>query len=294
MAIYNVEGREREYDDYVDPYQPTPQNINLPLTPMPNVPAGNLPTPAPTTTAGPRPYGPGVYTDPKTQPPFAAPAGTTWKYDPANGWYPGSNEIQWTGGTDTTGGTTTGGASGAFDYGRAPGPLPFSPYASMEPFKFSQGPLGFEPFSYESFRPSSWEDAEKEPGFQESQSRLAKMIQNTAAYRGILRSGATVGDLGTYLDQNKGQNFQQFDARRFRDYGANRDNAFGAWSANTGAKADTWSRNLGNEQFAYGQAATENDRGNNFRFNTEKAAFDDIMSRWTTLVNATTQLARPV
>ena len=313
MPIYDVEGREREYDDTVDTYNPNVQSTIGDPPPKPGdkrlgangvwetwdgstwVPDTVAPptiTPPPTTggdTNQPKPYGPGVYMDRNSPPPFAAPPGLKWKFDEANGWYPGSDYVGKTSGDDTP--TTP---PGAFDYGRDPNSLPFSPYQSMAPFSFSQGPLTFEPFSYKDFEQSSWEDAEKEPGFAESQSRLAKMIQNTAAYRGILRSGATIGDLGTYLDQNKGQNFQQFDARRYRDYGANRENAFGAWAANTGAKADTWSRNLGAEQFGYGQAATENDRGNNFRFNTEKANMDDLLSRWTTLVNSATSLARPV
>ena len=287
MAIYNVDGREREYDDYVDPYQPP---VAAPPAP---VPSPTVVTQPPPTTGGhtPPPYGPGVYMDPNSPPPFAAPSGLTWKFDAANGWYPSGN---YGGDNNDVPGPAPDPTGGAFDYGRDPGALPFSPYSQMAPFSFSQGPLTFEPFSYESFAPSSWEDAEKEPGFAESQSRLAKMIQNTAAYRGILRSGATIGDLGTYLDQNKAQNFQQFDARRYRDYGANRENAFGAWAANTGAKADTWSRNLGAEQFGYNAGATENDRKNNYTFNTEKAGFDDLLSRWTTLVNSATSLARPV
>lgn len=168
-----------------------------------------------------------------------------------------------------------GGGGGNFDYGR-PMENQFSPYREMAPFVFSQGA-----FSYQPFAGSSWDDAQKEPGFQKSQERLAKMIQNTAAYRGVLRSGATIGDLGTYLDQNQGQNFQQFDTRNFRNWSANRENA-----------ADAWSRNLGAEQWSYGQQANENQNFNNYRFNTEKATADDLLSRWSALINSTTALAK--
>lgn len=320
MAIYNVDGREREYDDYVDPYQPP---VAAPPAP---VPSPTVVTQPPPTTGGhtPPPYGPGVYMDPNSPPPFAAPSGLTWKFDAANGWYPSGN---YGGDNNDVPGPAPDPTGGAFDYGRDPGALPFSPYQEMAPYQ-PQPYREMEPFqsalpkfSYADYVPgqftqSSWTDAEAEPGFAEAQSRLSKMIQNTAAYRGILRSGATIGDLGTYLDQNKSQNFQQFDARRYRDFGANEASKFNGWSANRNNAADAWNKNLGveqytydqrmadnagfnanrisNDQFGYGQAANENDRGNNFRFNTEKASFDDLLSRWTTLVNSATTLARPV
>lgn len=177
-------------------------------------------------------------------------------YMTPNGWVSGSPRSGGGGG----GGGGMGGGSGQFDYGRPPGLLNFSPYNTLPGFQV-------EPFGG-----SSWEDAEREPGFKEAQERLAKMIQNTAAYRGIVRSGATIGELGTYLDQNKGQNFQQFDARNYRN----------------------WQGNQGQRQFAYGQQVGENERFNNYRFNTEKASFDDMLSRWQELVRSTTSLARPI
>jgi len=214
--------------------------------------------------------------------------GTTWvRYDK-----PGSGRDPNEGGDVPVVGQSPGQSpvqsTGQFDYGR-PMENQFSPYVPMAPFVYSGGPLTIEPFT-ETFKPSSWADAENEPGYAEAQARLAKMIQNTAAYRGVLRSGATIGDLGTYLGQNKSQNFQQFDARNFRNFNSRRE----TWAGNAGVKADTWSRNVGNEQFAYGQAAQDNDRGNNYRFNTENANFNDLLSRWTTLVNSATSLARPV
>ena len=292
MAVENwwEEPRENYPGWYDGGGPPVGDPVDYTVTP----PAAAAPTPAPTapppggTTPPPgaRVGGPGGM-DPNVKPDWPAGDGMVWKFDPANGWYPSRTDIVTTEGPTNGDGTTTG--SGQFDYGRAPGLLPFSPYSQMAPFAYSGGPLTVEPFS-ETFAPSSWEDAEKEPGFAESQARLAKMIQNTAAYRGILRSGATIGDLGSYLDQNKSQNFQQFDARNFRNFNARRD----TWAANAGVKADTWSRNVGNEQFGYGQAANENDRKNNYTFNTEKSSFDDLLSRWTTLVNSATTLARPV
>lgn len=209
--------------------------------------------------------------------------GTTPETDRQNGLVGGYYDANgtWVSGSPTStgggGGGGIGGGSGKFDYGRPEGLLPYSPYREMAPFNFSGGK-----FAYPEFKGSSWEDAEKEPGFAAAQDRLRKQIESGAAYQGILRSGMTLGRLDSVLDTNRGQNFANFDARNFRNWSANRDNA-----------ADAWARNLGAEQFSYGQQVSENERFNNYRFNTESDSFKDMLSRWQTLIGATTALARP-
>ena len=126
-------------------------------------------------------------------------------------------------------------------------------------------------------------DAEREPGFDKSQARLSKQVQNSAAYRGMVRSGMTIGDLDSVLDSNRGQNFAQFDARRFRNWQGNRDDKFRGWNANLG---------VDREKYQFG--ATENDRRNNFRFNTERESFANELARWQEQVRSITSLAKPV
>ena len=167
----------------------------------------------------------------------------------------------------TYGGGGMDGGSGQFDYGRPMGNQ-FTPYT----------PFRAEKFSYGDFRPSTRTDLydnEKNPGFAAAQQRLQKQIEGGSAYQGMLRSGMTFDRLGSILGNNEESQFKAFDDRNFRDWGANRENQFGAWSANTG------------------MAERDNQRMNDFRFNTEKSTADDLLSRWQQLVQSTTQLAMP-
>jgi hypothetical protein len=158
--------------------------------------------------------------------------------------------------------------SGKFDYGRPEGMLPFTPYSS----------LVYDKFNFGNFKPTNREDLYNEeinPGFGRGQQRLQKQIEGGAAYQGMLRSGMTFDRLGSILGNNEESQFKALDDRNFRNWGANRENQFGAWTANTGL------------------AERENERSNNFRFNTENASFSDMLSRWQQLVQSATQLAKP-
>lgn len=184
-------------------------------------------------------------------------------------------------------------ATGTFSYDGGP-TANFGSYQSAGEFVPRNATFNFTPFSYGAFPGSSWEDAEKEPGFDKSQERLRKMVENSAAYRGVLRSGMTIGDVGTYLDQNKSQNFQQFDARNFRNWGANRDNAFSAWNANLNASRNKFLDEYGIDKDIYGFRAQDIDRGNNYNFNTKSAELNNELAKWTAMVNSLTTLGRPV
>lgn len=183
-------------------------------------------------------------------------------------------------------------AKSTFNYEGGP-QANFSPYMSPGPFTPRNATFSYQPFSYEAFKPSSWEDAEKEPGYQQAQDRLAKMVQSSAAYKGVLRSGSTIGDLSSVLDANKSQNFQQFDTRNFRNWGANRDNAFGSWSANLTAARNKFLDEYGIDKDIYSFHAQDVDRNNNYNFNTENASLQAELQKWTAMVNSLTSLGRP-
>lgn len=203
-------------------------------------------------------------------------------------WVNGSPTGSAGGGSDYT---TPPAGTGQFDYGPQP---TYRGYQSIAPFAFSQGPFKFNEFSYEPFPGSNWNDAEKEPGYAESQERLRKQVEAGAAYQGILRSGMTLGKLDSVLDTNKGQNFAQFDARNFRNYSANRENALGNWKSNLDAALAAWQNNLGMEQYTYGKNFEQNTNQNNYNYNVDNALAQDALARWQTLVNSATTLARPV
>lgn len=214
--------------------------------------------------------------------------------------------------TDTIPLTTanTGGGGGSTvgsgpDYSQM---LPYSPYQAYGRFTPRNGTFTVEPFvddapfSYEAYKPSSYADLENQPGFAESQNRLRKEIEAGAAYRGVVRSGMTLGDLWTGLDTNKAQRFADFDNRRFRDYSANRANAFDTYRTNRNNRLETWTANLGAnrnkfldeygiDRDVYDRGAAENERFNNYRYNTERDSFADALARWTEQVRSLTSIS---
>ena len=215
------------------------------------------------------------------------------------------------------GGTTTiaaaPGADGetatAFDWPawQSAGPLPELGQAG--PFKPRTDTFEYEPFAYDPYTASSWEDAEKEPGYGASREQLRKQIEAGAAHRGMLRSGMTIGDLYTGLDSLGQQNFSNFDNRRFRNYSENRRGALDTWAGNLNAKAQKFGLELGvdrdvydryaqdvdrgnaNRLGLYDRNATDVDRGNNYRYNVASSQFQDMLSRWQERVRSLTSIA---
>jgi hypothetical protein len=169
--------------------------------------------------------------------------------------------------------------------------LPFSPYHEYGPLTPRDATFDFEPFSYEPFTKTSYADLENQPGYKEEQARLQKQIEAGAAHRGIVRSGMTIGDIWNGLDTNKSQRFSEFDNRRVRDYQVNRGNAFENWGANLGANRNKFLDEYGIDRDIYDRGATENDRANNYRFNTEKSSFDASLDKWKTMVDSLTRIS---
>ncbi|CAB4200398.1 hypothetical protein UFOVP1601_47 [uncultured Caudovirales phage] len=213
-------------------------------------------------------------------------------YDRANGLVGGymRNGV-WVNGSPSSsaGGTTkTIGAPSGTDETRTAFDWPG--YQSAGPFTPRNSTFDYTPFSYDPYTASSWSDAEKEPGYEASRGQLKKQIESGAANRGMLRSGMTLGDLYTGLDSLGQQNFSNFDNRNFRNYSANRENAFGNWSGNLAAKAQKFGLELGVDKDIYDRNATDVDRGNNYRYNVASSQFQDMLSRWQEKVRSLTNI----
>ena len=259
------------YDDYLtDPY--TPEGTGSDGSqgappPAAAAPSADNPTTNNTNTDTYDPMKDRSKTPPKRD-------GFIWEWDERNGRW--MEYVDPAAGRKTPGGETAPpvpvGTIGQPNWGESG---PFDPYQSPGAFKPRQDTFQFDPYT-----PSSWEDAENEPGFRQSQDRLRKEIEAGAAYRGMLRSGMTLTDLDTGLGSSRRQNFESFDSRRFRNYSANRDNAFGAFTANYGIDRDIYDR-----------GAQDVDRGNNYRFNVSSQKFQDALARWQEQVRSITSIA---
>lgn len=183
-----------------------------------------------------------------------------------------------------TGGPGTGGPRGGGDpfsgdsWGGMAPMLPFPEYESAGPFTPRRDTFAFDPFT-----PSSWADAENEPGYRASRDQLRKQVEAGAAHRGMVLSGMTIGDVYKNLDALSQQNFSQFDDRRFRNWTGNRDLA-----------ATKFGLELGVDRDIYDRRATDIDRRNNYRFNVADASFKDALARWTERTRSLTEMARPI
>lgn len=162
--------------------------------------------------------------------------------------------------------------------GRKPGEmLPFPQFQSAGPFTPRRSTFEFDPYTA-----SSWTDAENEPGYKDSRLELRKMTEQGAANRGVLRSGATIGEVYKNLDALGQQNFSQFDNRRYRNWSGNRDLA-----------ASKFGMELGVDRDVYDRGAADIDRGNNYRYNVANATFGDDLARWQEQVRSLTTLGKP-
>ena len=187
------------------------------------------------------------------------------------------------GGPKTTPPPASGGSMG--------GPTNFDPYESAGPFQPRRDTFNFTPFSYDPYTASSWEDAEKEPGYDVARKQLRSQIESGAAGRGMLRSGMTLKDIYTGLDSLGQQNFSNFDNRRFRNYSANREGAFQTWGGNLGADAQKFALEYGVDRDVYDRAATNADRKNTYGLDTTRSMMNDALQRWQEQVRSLTNIA---
>lgn len=207
----------------------------------------------------------------------------------ANGVWVNGSPTSSAGGSDGSGGA----AFAPIDGGGGPA-VSYPTYQSAGAFAPRRDTFAYPDFAFDAFTPSNWSDAENEPGYKDSRDMLRKQVEQGAANRGILRSGMTLGDVYKNLDNYGQQNFAQFDARRFRNYDANRKGAFDAYTTNYGKERNKFLDEYGIDKDIYGYKATDVDRSNNYAFNVADAQNKDALARWQEQVRSLTTLGRPV
>lgn len=106
-------------------------------------------------------------------------------------------------------------------------------------------PFQFDPFSYEAFKAPTLAEAQSEPGFDYALNQGIKAFENSKAYLGTYKTGATIKGLNDYARNMANQNYDRVFDRAGQTYDRNRGNAFGTWSANRANAADTYVTNYG-------------------------------------------------
>lgn len=230
------------------------------------------------------------------------PGGTAFNPTPGTpGWNPQTQA--WIPGTATD--TTTGGGGGTYGQGGGSNfafptftPPVYTPGAPFTPGQFAAPPA----FSYKDFSAPTLADAQNAPGYQFAVSEGRKALENSAAARGVLRTGGTLKDLFSWGDKFAEQNYGNVFNQASQTYGTNRNNAADTYRTNYGISKDVFDTNYGASKDAWSmnnQSGLDTFdrlyRGSVDAFNPSFQAaslkFSDLYNRDRDKLNALTQLS---
>lgn len=239
MSGYVPPEYRRSDGDYYDPYDPPDpyEGRGVDLTPKQVDPNAWL-------------YDPNA--DPSGFP--ALPGGRQWAWNGrqwtavAGGAGPAAPTAPTTGGDYTPPGGYGGGGGG--DYGGYQLPnrssLASLNYPTLNLPRAEAPPaFSYGDFSFEGFKAPTLEDAQNEPGFDYALKQGVKAFENSKAFSGTYKGGATIKGINDYARNMANQNYGQVFERQGQAYDRNRGNAFGNWSANRNNAAENYMTNYG-------------------------------------------------
>jgi hypothetical protein len=177
------------------------------------------------------------------------------------------------------------------------------PYQAGASFA-APGQFSFPAFSYADFKAPTAEEAAQNPGYQFALDQGRKALENSAAAKGVLRTGGTLKDLFSWGNQFGERNYNDVFGRDLTTYGTNRANAFGEWSANRDNAAGNFATNYGVTRDSFDRGETQRNTQNewNYRgatdtfnplFRGSELKFADLYNRWRDQLASLTDLARP-
>lgn len=157
-------------------------------------------------------------------------------------------------------------------------------------------------FSYGEFQAPTLAEAQNRPGYQFALDQGRKALENSAAARGVLRTGGTLKDLFSWGDKFGEQNYGAQFNQDLTGYTTNRENAADAYRLNYGISKDVFDTNYGSSRDAWDRANQSGldtydrlYRGSLDQFNpnyqTASLKFSDLYQRDRDKLNALTQLA---
>lgn len=154
-------------------------------------------------------------------------------------------------------------------------PAPFFP--EFTPPQYQQG-TAYQPPP--AFVAPTMDQALSDPGYQFGVQQGQRMLEGSAAARGLARTGGTMKSLIDYGQQAAQQ-----------QYGQVYDRAAGEWARNYQVGRDAWNANeqQRQQQNAWNYQGAQD--AFNSRFRGRELTFDDLYKRWATNVNVQAQLA---
>lgn len=144
-------------------------------------------------------------------------------------------------------------------------------------FQFQRAPIAGVPPAFHPSRPMpifkafanpTLEEAKNEPGFQLANQMGVQGIENSAAGRGLLRSGGTLKDILQYNQNFGNQNYQNVYNRDFNTWQANEQGDLGNWLTGFKGDLDTYNTNYQTQfkdPFQNALASTSMDNANDWQ-----------------------------
>lgn len=155
------------------------------------------------------------------------------------------------------------------------GPKPFFP--EFQAPQFESGPAYEAP---KPFQAPTMDQAMADPGYQFAVQQGTKQIENSAAARGLARTGGTLKSLIDYGQQAAQQQYGNVYDRSAKQYAQDYQIGRDAWATNQQQREGAFDRN-------YKGAAD----AHNSQFRGRELTFQDIYNRWNTGVNIAAQEA---
>jgi hypothetical protein len=141
-------------------------------------------------------------------------------------------------------------------------------------------------FTHPDFRAPTQAEAEAEPGFDYALKQGIKAYENSKAYTGTYRGGATIKGINDYARNMANQNYGQVFERAGQTYDRNRGNAAQNYMTNYGVSRDVFDRNYGaaKDEYAPRARAAELQYGRDWDMFAYEG--DDAYRRWKALIDA--------
>jgi hypothetical protein len=192
----------------------------------------------------------------------------------------------------------------------APDPNGYTPAAKFDyaAFKAQDPYQAANPFTYDKYQgPDKFAgptpaELQADPSYQFRLKQGQGVLENSAAARGLLRTGGTMKGLLDYGQQAASQEYQAAYDRAFNSYQADAANRLNAYQTNYNVAAGSYDRNEANRfnayeaneqnslnayQTNYGVASGNFDRNEANRFNAYQANFGNALNAYQANTNAT-------
>lgn len=146
-------------------------------------------------------------------------------------------------------------------------------------------------FSYGNFQAPTLADAQNAPGYQFGATEGAKALEQSAAAKGVLRTGGTLKDLLSWGNQFATQNYNNVFNQDAQAYSLNQNNALSNFNVNNQTGLNTYNTNAAQTQNTYQNQYQNAVAAFNPQFQSASLSFADLFNRWKAGLDATTTIA---